>query len=164
MLTNKQKIYYEKKYSYLNLYFNSNNGWSDLTLLAAITLDTLCWPKWMPNWLKRLWGYSMGTGYRSTKFSMFLYNIKALRPITYLPVKFTQIKEKFGGLCLYTLTSPPDIIHQIESLSYETCQACGSTHNVGRTNGWISTYCKDCFDKTPQQNNIFHSEWKPNKT
>ena len=44
-----------------------------------------------------------------------------------------QIKEKFGGLRLYTYGSTEEIdalINEVETLSYEVCQDCSSTDMV----------------------------------
>lgn len=61
----------------------------------------------------------------------------------YIPVKFDQIKEKFGGLRIY-FSGGDDRVRGIvglaEEMSYKLCEVCG---NKGRPNegGWISTLC-----------------------
>jgi translation initiation factor 2 beta subunit (eIF-2beta)/eIF-5 len=32
-----------------------------------------------------------------------------------------------------------------ESMSYRTCETCGSTNNVTQTEGWIYTRCEKCI-------------------
>jgi len=64
----------------------------------------------------------------------------------YFPVKFDQIKEKFGGLRVYFSGGDEyveGLIGMAESLSYKICEACG---NKGKPNegGWITTLCDDC--------------------
>ena len=75
-------------------------------------------------------------------------------------VEIVQVKEKFGGLRFY-INGGDDYIDGMidlaETMSYKTCETCGSTKNVGRTTkGWISTICKDCLDKTK----INPEDWK----
>jgi hypothetical protein len=84
---------------------------------------------------------------------------KGVRPPVRL--RIDQIKEKFGGLRFY-YTGGDDTIYGMtslaESLSYRICEACGSTKDVGQTQGWIYTVCKPCFDKNPRANTL---PWKP---
>ena len=153
----KERKYYEKKYRHLNLYFDHGKGWDHLTLAAARDLDSY-WPKWMPFWLKHLWVNSIGKGYRLTNFGVFLTKLK-LDFLVNTPNKFLQIKEKFGELRLYTSGNHSKVISALESISYQTCENCGSMSQIGHTSGWIFTLCKECVtnsDKTL-------SNWKPDK-
>jgi hypothetical protein len=57
-----------------------------------------------------------------------------------------QVKEKFGGLRFY-VDSCDDytrgVVDMAESMSYRTCEYCGSTgHKTGT--GWIKTLCESC--------------------
>lgn len=68
------------------------------------------------------------------------------------PVKFTQIKEKYGGLRLYLNYYPKEIIDKIEELedkSYNICEHCGSTENVETREiyHWLYTCCDKCAEK-----------------
>lgn len=69
-----------------------------------------------------------------------------------------QVKEKFGGLRFYTNALPEEgheIIRKYEDLSYDTCEKCGTTENIGHTTGWVLTLCEGCSkDK---------KGWKPKK-
>ena len=62
----------------------------------------------------------------------------------YFPVKFDQIKEKYGGLRLY-FTGGDDyvegLVSMAEAISYYVCEICG---NKGEANkgGWISVRCE----------------------
>lgn len=63
--------------------------------------------------------------------------------------RFTQIKEKYGSLRLYTNFVTPNVekvIEKYEKMSEEYCIYCGkpSTHF---TKGWILFVCSDCYDK-----------------
>jgi len=62
----------------------------------------------------------------------------------YFPVKFDQIKEKFGGLRVYFSGGDQYIeglVSMAEAMSYKVCDVCG---NKGEANkqGWISTRCE----------------------
>jgi hypothetical protein len=64
----------------------------------------------------------------------------------YFPVKFDQVKEKYGGLRLYFSGGDEyveGLISMAEALSYTVCEVCG---NRGEPNkgGWISTLCESC--------------------
>ena len=65
------------------------------------------------------------------------------------PLEFTQIKEKWGGLCLYVNQYIPEIsnkLHDLENKSYEICENCGTNKNVKTeyTHGWVMTLCDKC--------------------
>lgn len=67
----------------------------------------------------------------------------------YFPVKFDQVKEKYGGLRVY-FTGGDDyvegLISMAEAISYKTCETCG---NSGKPNkgGWVTTLCDNCRSK-----------------
>jgi hypothetical protein len=59
----------------------------------------------------------------------------------------TQVKEKFGGLRFYISSGSDEqygAIHLAESMSYGICEFCGTTEDVGQTEGWISSLCPKC--------------------
>ena len=67
----------------------------------------------------------------------------------YFPVKFDQVKEKYGGLRLYFSGGDEyveGLVSMAEAMSYMICEVCG---NKGEPNkgGWISTLCMDCRSK-----------------
>lgn len=67
----------------------------------------------------------------------------------YVPVKFDQIKEKFGGLRIYFSGGDEYIeglVSMAESFSYQVCELCGER---GKPNngGWITTLCDKCRNK-----------------
>lgn len=62
----------------------------------------------------------------------------------YFPVKFDQIKEKYGGLRVYFSGGDEYIeglVSMAEAISYKVCEVCG---NKGESNksGWISVRCE----------------------
>lgn len=70
--------------------------------------------------------------------------------LTYVPVTFDQIKEKFGGLRIYFSGGDDYVFGAVgmaEEYSYKICEICG---NAGKPNkgGWISTLCDNCRNKT----------------
>jgi hypothetical protein len=80
-----------------------------------------------------------------------------------ISVYIDQIKEKFGGLRFYYHGGDDEISGMVwlaESLSYKICEKCGTTLNVGQTNGWIYTCCWDCLNKNDRAKNL---QWKLNE-
>ena len=65
--------------------------------------------------------------------------------------QFSQIKEKWGSLCLYNFGATDEQwkkIHMCEKASNHICMECGSPFKVGKTReGWITTLCSDCASK-----------------
>lgn len=79
-----------------------------------------------------------------------LYNY--FHPDMEFPLDFFQIKEKWGGLCLYLNQYIPEVsnkIHNIEGKSYHYCEHCGTNKNVKTKpfHGWYMTLCDDCRKK-----------------
>lgn len=64
----------------------------------------------------------------------------------YFPVKFDQIKEKYGGLRLY-FSGGDDyvegLVSMAEAMSYKICEVCGNKGEPNKS-GWISTLCESC--------------------
>lgn len=63
--------------------------------------------------------------------------------------RFTQIKEKFGQMRLYTNGAPEevhDILAKYEFLSEQVCCKC-SKPAVAMTRGWICPYCEEHIKK-----------------
>lgn len=70
-------------------------------------------------------------------------------PIDYKPFQFTQIKEKFGGLRVYSNGGDEytrGLIGMARCWSYKTCEICG---NKGKTtkHGWLKTICEKCNNR-----------------
>lgn len=81
------------------------------------------------------------------------------------PLEFVQIKEKWGGLCLYLNYYVPEIadqIHELEGKSLDICEHCGTNKNVKRdwTHGWIMTLCDKCREEELER---FNSRFKNTK-
>jgi len=75
--------------------------------------------------------------------------------LDYIPVKFQQIKEKYGGLRIY-FSGGDDyimgVVSMAEEMSYKICEVCG---NPGKPNkgGWISTLCE--HHREEQNNQVY---------
>jgi hypothetical protein len=103
--------------------------------------------------------------YKQKKTRKFFNWIKTFfkhekEPVPY--IKLTQIKEKFGGLRFYYNGGDDTIdgmVRLAESLSYQICEYCGTTINIGQTKGWIVTCCKSCFDSGASN----MKTWDPHK-
>ena len=75
----------------------------------------------------------------------------------YPQVEASQVKEKFGGLRFYVDSATDEqqaVIDFAESLSYHICELCGSTKDIGHTQGWITTMCKECYENHPKKDNF----------
>lgn len=82
------------------------------------------------------------------------------------PLKFIQIKEKWGGLRLYLNYHVPEIadqIHELEDKSLDICEQCGTNKNVKRewTHGWVMTLCDKCREEELER---FNSRFKNTKS
>ena len=78
----------------------------------------------------------------------------------YPQIVASQVKEKFGGLRFYVEGASDKqyaVISWAESLSYGICENCGSTKDIGQTQHWITTICKDCYTKNPDTYNTWES-------
>lgn len=60
-------------------------------------------------------------------------------------ISWSQIKEKWGELCLYAsaIEELGNILERYEWLSIGYCIDCGKPARY-RTRGWVEFYCKDC--------------------
>lgn len=66
----------------------------------------------------------------------------------YQPFKFTQIKEKFGGLTIYYDGGDEytrGLVGMAGCWSYKTCEKCGEKGQADKR-GWITVLCDKCRD------------------
>lgn len=106
------------------------------------------------KWVRKIMGKHI------EKIRNYLIDTNKIKRIYPQQVVVTQIKEKFGTLRFYYVGGNERIAGYIsfaESLTSYICEACGTTMNVGSTNGWIRVICKECAEET---NVIQH--WFPN--
>jgi len=62
-----------------------------------------------------------------------------------------QVKEKYGDLCFYMSLYTDEIrslIRAAVKLSQKTCESCGNPGEESFKNGWVSTLCEDCYEKS----------------
>jgi hypothetical protein len=115
------------------------------------------------KWMWKLQAYLRRKHYKKKKlfaFAEWLYNKAPRKKQTPITVSVNQIKEKFGGLCFYYSGGDKVIegmVDYAQSLSYRTCETCGTTNNVGRTRGWVYTCCWDCLEKNERAKDM---KWK----
>ena len=67
--------------------------------------------------------------------------------------RFSQLKEKYGRMCLYNFGIPKnsdaDILTSLyESYSTQICHVCGKLARY-ESLGWIEPWCESCADKCP---------------
>jgi hypothetical protein len=64
--------------------------------------------------------------------------------------RIVQVKEKFGGLRVYSRYSIDEIDKIIERMEDEVetiCEKCGSLEGKWRTDGWMRVTCDKCEEK-----------------
>lgn len=90
------------------------------------------------------WGCTCGNGWYDLIYKT-CEQIEALGPPE--DFKFAQVKEKFGGLRIYTESGNQDIgrlIGAAETESYKTCEECGTKEGVTVEGAWIRSLCGGC--------------------
>jgi len=151
----------------------TGNGWF---MILDTLMDNIQWHLENENrnrdnefkykWMWNLQAYLRRKHYKKPKlkaFAEWLYEKAPRKKQAPLTVTITQIKEKFGGLCFYYYGGDEEIsgmVHLAESMSYRTCETCGTTNNVGRTRGWIYTCCWDCLEKNERAKDL---KWELNE-
>ena len=89
---------------------------------------------------------------------LFLLYCKNLRPLL-VEAKlldkfmFSQLKEKYGRMCLYNFGCPKNsgadiLTYLYESYSSQVCHVCGKIARY-ESNGWIEPWCEDCISRCP---------------
>lgn len=69
-------------------------------------------------------------------------------------VAVTQVKEKFGGMRIYTDSAPDyifDLANKLEVQSYKTCEECGE-RGKPRSGGWVKTLCEEHAEGRSESN------------
>lgn len=80
-------------------------------------------------------------------------------------IEIHQIKEKFAELRVHLNFYNDEItelIRQAEIAASQTCEICGSTHDVGLSmGGWLTIKCKQCVVKNAHKRNT-QIKWRRN--
>lgn len=154
--------------------FECGNGWYVLldTLMEEIqqhikwkneSLDREFKYKWM--WDLQRWFRLHARAVKNwkTKIADWIYE-NAPKGKPHISIRVDQVKEKFGGLRFYYHGGDKEIdgmVRLAEGLSYRTCEFCGSTKDIGYTQGWIISCCKSCHETDEQ---LKRYKWEPRKT
>jgi len=72
-----------------------------------------------------------------------------------IPVGIIQVKEKWGGLRIYTdyyVREIEEVITEVGRQSLEVCEQCGSPATLVKKGGWFQTRCE-----------THRGEWEPVK-
>lgn len=116
------------------------------------------------KWPYELFGVECGKGWYKLLDPIFEYIEKYNKnKAEEEKIHVEQIKEKFSTLRVYTNFTTPELeelIDKAEDKSAETCEICGSTKDIGTTEGgWMTTECHDCVKKWTTSKNAYE-KWR----
>lgn len=143
------------------------DGWYKLINIAFGLIQNHCDnPDWVPErfaWVKELYNktiwnmvlqpilYRCLSKEKYYKCQDYLCaNVKYVKPNKVTQTRILQIKEKFGGLRIYTGKYSDEYIRGVmsmtESMSFEICEICGMNQQVRQNDDskWIKTLCDRC--------------------
>lgn len=112
-----------------------------------------------------LFGYECGQGWfpliKEAKQLVDEWNEKHLDGIDSwggYKLEFSQVKEKWGELCIYLNFYPDSLFDKMLELSERSrhiCEQCGTTEDVTleKTHGWYMTLCPECRKKEIERYN-----------
>ena len=119
--------------------------------------------QWMWKLQYQLRIRTSSTQKRLRKLGDWIYEKAPRKKLPEITIKIEQIKEKYGGLSFYYSGGDEAIegmVSLAESLSYQICEYCGNTKNIGYTKGWISAMCENCYENHPNKD---HLKWEAKK-
>ena len=99
--------------------------------------------------------YDVGKGWTEILTNAFKQIAEAFdkEGVDFSEFSVSQIKEKFGGLRIYTGSLDVDVADQVceiiddaETESCRTCEWCGKLGKA-RNGGWIKTLCEECYKR-----------------
>lgn len=91
-------------------------------------------------------GFECGTGWYGILERLFEAISKLDKPENF---EIVQVKEKFGGLRVYTNYSTDEIealITEAEKEADNTCEICGEPGTLCTNGGWLKTMCETCMN------------------
>ena len=95
------------------------------------------------------WGIDCGDGWFRIIWDACVKIEKEISSNLIVPdFQFVQIKEKFGGLRLYsngTISAIYTIMYRAERKSVKTCELCGKPGKISN-DGWSRCRCNKCKD------------------
>jgi len=96
------------------------------------------------------WGIECGNGWYWL-IDLLCSNIMAFHLGNDLPIPaFTQVKEKFGSLRVYSDDASEycdGLIDMACAISTKICETCGNSGKFRVENNWCRTECEDCREK-----------------
>ena len=97
------------------------------------------------------WGFQCDMGWTPLIIELLdkLQAIVDAEPERYKDFEITEIKEKYGGLRVYTSIYTEQIEDLIDSYAYraeETCEVCGEPGSLREHNHWWKTVCGKCYE------------------
>ena len=101
-------------------------------------------PEKGPQHTLMCFGFECGEGWYSIIEKLF-EDIKKLNPSK--DFEIIQVKEKWGGLRVYTNYTTDEIeklINEAEEESFKTCETCGEAGERSTKGGWTKTICSNC--------------------
>lgn len=97
-------------------------------------------------------GFECDDGWLPILEDLFEKMDKAVKKTGPKDFKISQVKEKFGGLCVYTHGGNEKIyslISEAELKAGATCEVCGKPGENKAVTGWYKTTCKEHDARTP---------------
>jgi len=91
-------------------------------------------------------GLETGRGWYPLIYEL-LNKLQAIEDRDKIGLEITQIKEKFGGLRVYTNIDTDEIwnlIEEAEAKSFTICEFCGKPGKLRLNHGWYTTLCDEC--------------------
>lgn len=101
------------------------------------------------------WGLEVGEGWlpmideMSAKIEAEIQQWIKDNPGAEFHPRASQVKEKYGGLRFYMMTSTDkmeEIISEYEALSETICDECGKPGEI-KGGGWLVCNCDECYNK-----------------
>lgn len=94
------------------------------------------------QWPFEIWGFQCGPGWAD-----ILDKLGAVMEAH--GVRAHQVKEKVGGLRVYTGARPDEVtvaIRAAEIAACTVCEQCGEPGELCTVYGWLKTYCRGCYE------------------
>jgi len=121
----------------------------DLTNTLFKKYSSLFQPEEIRNDMRQscmYWGFSCGEGW----YDILDRTFAKFAELNLEGFYIEQVKEKFGGLRIYTNITNDDIekiIDEAETEAENTCERCGKPSSIAVINHWYSTVCEECKRK-----------------